>query len=130
MILSRQLAEHERAGRVSVCWTCSHAPPLRTPPRWWLGEIASVYEALGDQRNAFRYNAAAAQTDPYAALEAARLADTLGMPDEARRLYQDVLIAWEGGDSEFEPWLEKAQGWPERVGERRAPRHAPTAPAG
>ncbi|HSM36807.1 MAG TPA: hypothetical protein VK837_10460 [Longimicrobiales bacterium] len=93
-----------------------HVPDDPVSTAWWLDKIASVYDEIGDRRKAFRYySAAAAQADPYAALEAARLADALSMPDEARRLYREVLIAWEGADPEFEPWLEEARGWLERL---------------
>jgi len=79
---------------------------------WQLGEL---YEELGDERQAFERYRAAAQTNPFAALRAARLADRLGEPEEARRLYGELLIAWEDADPEFEPWLEEARGWLERI---------------
>jgi TolB-like protein len=80
-----------------------------------LWEIGRLYEETDDDAQALRYFRAAAQTFPFAALRAARLADHLGQPEEARRLYQELLIAWEGADPQFQPWLEEARGWLERV---------------
>ncbi|HSM36803.1 MAG TPA: hypothetical protein VK837_10440, partial [Longimicrobiales bacterium] len=74
-----------------------------------------LYDELGNDRAAFERYRAAAQTIPLAALRAARLADRLGDADEARRLYQELLIAWADADPEFQPWLEEARGWLERV---------------
>ncbi len=77
--------------------------------------VAELYDELGDEAKAFDYYRAAAQSIPYAALRAARLADRLGETDEARRLYREVLIAWEDADPRFDPWLEEARGWLERL---------------
>jgi TolB-like protein len=80
-----------------------------------LWELGKLYEELGDERQAFERYRAAAQSIPYAALRAARLADRLGETEEARRLYREVLIAWEDADPSFDPWLEEARGWLERL---------------
>ena len=77
--------------------------------------LGTIAQELGDEQEAFERYRAAAETDPFAALRAARLADRLGQADEARRLYQAVLIAWQDADPEFEPWLEEARGWLERI---------------
>jgi tetratricopeptide (TPR) repeat protein len=79
---------------------------------WLLGEF---YQDLGDERRAFEFYRASAQSLPYAALRAARLADSLGETEEARRLYSELLIAWQDADPEFGAWLDEARGWLERI---------------
>jgi tetratricopeptide (TPR) repeat protein len=78
-------------------------------------ELGNLYEDMGDERQAFERFRAAAQSIPYAALRAARLADRLGETEEARRLYRELLIAWKDADPELQPWLEEARGWLERI---------------
>jgi tetratricopeptide (TPR) repeat protein len=80
-----------------------------------LWELGKLYEEMGDERQAFERYRAAAQSIPYAALRAARLADRLGETEEARRLYRELLIAWKDADPEFQPWLEEARAWLERI---------------
>lgn len=80
--------------------------------QWMLGDF---YEELGEPRKAFAYFRAAAQSEPLAALRAARLAARLEDAGEARRLYQELLIAWEHADPQFAPWLEEARAWLEAV---------------
>lgn len=78
--------------------------------QWLIGDL---YETLGEERRALDFFTAAARTQPLAALRAARLADRLGETDEARRLYREVLIAWERADPQFQPWVEEARSWAE-----------------
>lgn len=80
--------------------------------QWMLGDF---YEELGEPRNAFAYFRAAAEDEPVAALRAARLAARLGDMGEARRLYQELLIAWEHADRQFAPRLEEAGAWLQAV---------------
>jgi TolB-like protein len=80
--------------------------------QWFVGDM---YEQLGDDRTAYDYFLSAARWSPLAALRAARLADRLGDTEEARRLYRGVLVAWEDADPQFQPWLEEARGWLERL---------------
>lgn len=79
---------------------------------WMIGD---AHERMGEDATAFDYFRAAARHSPLAALRAARLADRLGDAGEARRLYRGVLIAWEGADPQFQPWLDEARGWLEEV---------------
>ena len=85
------------------------------PADFILMQLGELYEDMGDERQAFERYRAAAQSIPYAALRAARLADRLGETEEARRLYRDLLIAWKDADPELQPWLEEARGWLERI---------------
>jgi hypothetical protein len=86
---------------------------LVTPYVLWL--IGDAYERMGEDATAFDYFRAGGRQSPLAALRAARIADRLGDTEEARRLYRGVVIAWEGADPQFEPWLEEARGWLEDV---------------
>jgi hypothetical protein len=79
---------------------------------WWLGQM---YEESGDDAEALRHYRAIAHIDAYSALHAARVADRLGQPEVARRYYRDLLVAWEHADPAFQPWIEEARGWLERL---------------
>jgi tetratricopeptide (TPR) repeat protein len=86
--------------------------PAVEPAVWWLGQM---HEESGDDAEALRHYRAIAHNDAFAALRAARIADRLGQPELARRYYRELLAAWEDADPEFQPWIEEARGWLERL---------------
>ena len=87
--------------------------PFIAPYVLWM--IGDAYEQMDQDSTAFAFFRAGARNSPLAALRAARLADRLGRPEEARRFYRGVVIAWENADPQFQPWLEEARGWLERL---------------